>query len=114
MAHELQFSYDPKSGGDPRSLDDIVERYIDDRNAPIPGTGLVYGAMPVDEMLAMTRRPEQFIQKLADWAADFGSRDDLYDIGKFGEWHCSECGAEELDIWSFRSDCDEDEDEDEE
>ena len=111
MAHELQFHYDPKSGGDPCSLDGIVEDYIEFRNAPVKGTSIVFGAMDVSDMLAMTRRPEQFIEKLAAYVADFGSTDDVYDISKFGFWDCSACGAEELDIWSFRSDCDEDSDE---
>ncbi len=111
MAHALRFHYNLSNGADPCSLHDIVERYIADRNAPIPGTRLVYGAMDVSDMLNMTRRPENFIEDLAEWAADNGTRGDLYDIGKFGYWDCSECGADDLDIWSFRDDCDEDEDE---
>jgi hypothetical protein len=107
MAHELEFSYNPKNGADPCSLDSIVEEYIEFRNAPVRGTNLVYRQMDVSEMLAMTRRPEDFIETLGSWAATWGSDSQRYDIGKFGWWYCSECGADDIELGSYDDECDE-------
>jgi hypothetical protein len=103
MAHSLRFT---PSGEfyDRSAIEDAVRSYVE------------HSKMDVSDMLDFVLdpiRPDR-LEALADWAADFGSRDDLYDIGKFGFWDCEDCGEEELDVWSFRSDCDEDEDEDEE
>ena len=107
MAHELEFSYDPKNGADPCSLDSIVEAYIEYHNAPIRGTSIVYRPMDVSEMLSMTRRPEDFIERIASWVGGWGSDSQRYDIGKFGWWYCSECGADDIELGSYNDECDE-------
>jgi hypothetical protein len=104
MAHELRFTPSEDGFKDRSQLEDVVRKYVE------------HTKMDVSDMLDFVLDPlrEDRLQDLADWASTWGSRDDLYDIGKFGYWDCENCDAEELDIWTFRDDCDEDEDEDEE
>lgn len=97
MAHTLRFT---PSGdyGDPSVIGAVARKYVEAKR------------MHVSDMLDFMSDPSRAdrLESLANWAAECGSDSDLHDIGKFGYWDCEDCGADELDIWTFGEECDED------
>lgn len=104
MAHELVFSYDERSGGDPCTLDTVVAEYIEFHNRKVDG--VQFRQMEVSDMLDMTRSPEKHIERLAEWAALMGDDDNIYTVGKFGFWYCANCDESDIQLGEYDEDCD--------
>lgn len=100
MAHSLRFT-PVGSGGDPRSLVRIVESFVNYRNRS------EFAKLDVMDVVSMSLRPEEHLERLADYAIALGNDSFLYDIGKFGMYDCEDCGADDIEYGSYDDDCDE-------
>ena len=96
MAHKLAFT---RMGvyEDVSALESVIRAYFDWRR------------VHVSVMLSFLFDPfrEDRLATLAEFAIDAGVDSWLYDIGKFGSYHCEECGADDIDYGSYRDECDE-------